>query len=153
MDIGLDVTATQCSSSMTEMHTVYLGLGSNLGDKRAHIFKAVEKINELIGDVVRQSALFVSKAWGFKSPHLFFNACVCCHTSLSPRELLCATQQIEREMGRTEKSHDGVYHDRVIDIDILLYDDLRVDEPDLQIPHPLMEQRDFVMVPLRYIMQ
>ena len=82
----------------------------------------------------------------------FLNACVRVSTTLTPRQLLAATQQIERALGRTAKSAGGVYHDRVIDIDILLYDDLRVDEPDLKIPHPLMTERDFVMIPLREIM-
>ena len=63
-----------------------------------------------------------------------------------------ATQKIEREMGRVGKSVDGEYHDRIIDIDILIYDDLKVNEPDLVIPHPLMEERDFVMKPLREIL-
>ena len=137
---------------MTDLHKVYLGLGSNLGDKHAHILQAIEKIEELVGAVVRQSALLDTDPWGFESSNTFVNACVCCMTALSPRELLQTTQRIEREMGRTQKSRKGVYHDRIIDIDILLYDDLTVDEPDLKIPHPLMWKRDFVMIPLRSIM-
>ena len=74
------------------------------------------------------------------------------HVPLAPRQLLEATQKVEQEMGRKLKSVNGEYHDRIIDIDILLYDDLRIDQPDLKIPHPLMEKRDFVMVPLREIM-
>ena len=74
-------------------------------------------------------------------------------TPLAPRQLLEATQKVEQEMGRKLKSVNGEYHDRIIDIDILLYDDLRIDQPDLKIPHPLMEERDFVMVPLREIME
>ena len=74
-------------------------------------------------------------------------------TPLAPRQLLEATQKVEQEMGRKLKSVNGEYHDRIIDIDILLYDDLRIDQPDLKIPHPLMEERDFVMVPLREIMK
>ena len=114
------------------MHVVYLGLGSNLGDKQQHIARAIQLLNEQVGEV---------------------NACVCCATSLSPREVLTATQRIERSMGRTRKSHDGVYHDRIIDIDILLYDDLQINEPGLTIPHPLMHLRDFVMIPLRSILE
>ena len=68
-----------------------------------------------------------------------------------PFELLRATQQIERESGRKKKTVDGNYSDRILDIDILLYDDLRLETPDLKIPHPLMEQREFVMVPLKDI--
>lgn len=132
-------------------HTAYLGLGTNLGDKPDNLNKAIENIGKLIGTVERQSAFYASGPWGFESQNSFLNACVRVNTNLSPHELLKATQSIERMMGRTEKSHDGHYHDRLIDIDILLYDDISVDEPDLTIPHPLMQERDFVMVPLREI--
>lgn len=133
------------------MHTVYLGLGSNLGNKEQHIREAVRKIQALVGAVVRQSTLYVTEPWGFQSENLFVNAVVCCETSHTPREVLQLTQQIEREMGRRRKSVNRQYHDRVIDIDILLYDDLTVDEPDLKIPHPLMHEREFVMKPLEEI--
>ena len=134
-------------------HTVYLGLGSNLGDKEHNISRATALISGQIGTVVRQSALYYSEPWGFASANTFVNAVVCVVTTLSPRRLLLATQRIERQMGRTEKSLGGVYHDRIIDIDILLYDDLHIDYPCLKIPHPLMHQRDFVMIPLRSIME
>ncbi len=142
-----------------KQHTVYLSLGSNLGDKEKNIYTAVEKIKEKIGPVERQSSLLVTEPWGFESGNCFVNCCVCLHTTLTPKRLLCATQRIEREMGRTHKSSfvkNGKphveYHDRIIDIDILLYDDLTVDTPTLKIPHPLMRERDFVMIPLREIM-
>jgi len=134
------------------VHTVYLGLGSNLGDKEHTLRRAVALIEARIGCVVRMSALHETAPWGFASANMFVNAAVCVETLLSPRELLAATQDIEREMGRTVKSVDGQYHDRTIDIDILLYDDIRVDEPDLKIPHPLMYERDFVMIPLKEIL-
>lgn len=134
------------------MHHVYLSLGTNLGKKEDNIFEAIQKIGEQIGDVIRQSALYQTKPWGFSSAHDFVNVCVLVGTKMSPRQLLEATKRIEIEMGRTEKSHSGEYHDRLIDIDILTYDDLRLDEPDLKIPHPLMYERDFVMIPLREIM-
>ncbi|MCI5875707.1 MAG: 2-amino-4-hydroxy-6-hydroxymethyldihydropteridine diphosphokinase [Prevotellaceae bacterium] len=133
-------------------HTVYLALGANIGDRRTTMLRAIDRIKELIGTVERQSVFYETEPWGFASPHRFLNACVRVSTTLSPRQLLAATQQIERVLGRMTKSADGVYHDRVIDIDILLYDDLRVDEPDLKIPHPLMTERDFVMIPLREIL-
>jgi 2-amino-4-hydroxy-6-hydroxymethyldihydropteridine diphosphokinase len=79
------------------------------------------------------------------------NAVVLCETTKTPREVLLLTQQIERDMGRRKKSVSGGYADRTIDIDILLYDDVMIDEPDLKIPHPLMYQRDFVMIPLKEI--
>lgn len=148
-------------NSELKKHTVYLSLGSNLGDKEENIRRAIEKINELVGVVVRQSALLVTQPWGFESEHLFVNAAVCCETDKTPREVLQITQQIERDMGRVKRlrvTDDGLrpkrrnYQDRIIDIDILLYDDLSVDEPDLKIPHPLMYQREFVMIPLNEIL-
>lgn len=128
-------------------------MGTNLGDKRKNIAEAIKNIGELVGDVVRQSALYETEPWGFRSDNRFVNAAVCVDTQLSPRRLLEVTQRIEREMGRTLKSDGGEYHDRIIDIDILLYGDLHIDEPDLKIPHPLMHERDFVMAPLNEIME
>lgn len=136
---------------MTE-HSVYLGLGTNLGNKEDNLRRAVEHIDKLIGKVLRQSAYFTSQPWGFVSDNVFVNAAVCCRTVLSPQEVLCRTQQIEQMMGRKHKSVDGIYHDRIIDIDILLYDELQIDEPNLTIPHPLMHEREFVMVPLMEVL-
>ena len=132
-------------------HTLYLGLGSNLGDKQQNIAMAVEKIEELIGHVECQSALHITEPWGFQSDNMFVNAAVKCVTILSPHEVLEKTKDIERQRGRTTKSVDGTYKDRIIDIDILLYDDMEINDPDLVIPHPLMHQRDFVMKPLNEI--
>lgn len=134
------------------MHNVFFSLGANIGDREASIHTAVKRMEELVGAVTRRSALYETAPWGFESDNSFLNAAVCCRTSLSPRGVLEATQAIERELGRTRKSSGGVYHDRIIDIDILLYDDIEVDEPDLKIPHPLMWQRDFVVRPLKEIM-
>ena len=136
-------------------HKVYLGLGSNLGDRNAHIEQAIALIHERVGEVVRRSSFIETEPWGFESENKFLNAVILCETELTPRQLLKATQKIERELGRKKKSASShishLYKDRPIDIDILLYDDLIIDEPDLKIPHPLMEQRDFVMIPLREI--
>ena len=132
-------------------HTLYLGLGSNLGDKQQNIAMAVDKIEELIGHVECQSALHITDPWGFQSDNMFVNAAVKCVTILSPHEVLEKTKDIERQLGRTTKSVDGTYKDRIIDIDILLYDDMEINDPDLVIPHPLMHQRDFVMKPLNEI--
>lgn len=136
------------------MHKVYLSLGANIGNRKRAMRQAIEKLDELVGSVVCQSELYETKPWGFESPNDFINCCVLVDTPLSPRQLLETTQHIERELGRVEKtSSDHEYHDRVIDIDILLYDDIEVDEPDLKIPHPLMYERDFVMTPLKEIMK
>ncbi len=160
------------------MHKVYLGLGSNLGDRDEYIRKAISLIDERVGKVLRQSSLIETEPWGFESSNRFLNGVILCETTLSPREVLKATQKIERELGRKKKSKvegqrskvegqrskaEGQkptangqqpranYKDRPIDIDILLYDDWKVDEPDLKIPHPLMQERDFVMTPLKEI--
>ena len=134
------------------LHQVYLGLGTNLGNKEQNLLKAIELIGEKVGTVVRQSSFIETEPWGFESDNKFLNAVILCETTKTPREVLRITQQIERDMGRTQKSKPkAVYKDRPIDIDILLYDDLKVDEPHLKIPHPLMYERDFVMIPLREI--
>ena len=132
-------------------HQVYLGLGSNLGDKVWNLSEAIRLIAERVGQVVRQSSFIETEPWGFRSDNTFLNAVILCETDKTPREVLLLTQQIERDMGRRQKSVSVGYIDRTIDIDILLYDDLTVDEPDLKIPHPLMHQRDFVMRPLQEI--
>lgn len=141
------------------MHQVYLALGSNLGDRRANIERAVTLIGERMGTVARRSSLMETEPWGFESIHRFLNAVILCETRLAPRQLLQAAKEIERELGRKEAPRPALsssagtrYADRPIDIDILLYDNLTVDEPDLQIPHPLMRQRDFVMKPLSEIL-
>ena len=135
------------------MHTVYLSLGSNLGDKEQNLASAISEIARRIGDITAQSAFLETEPWGFDSDNTFLNAAVCVETQLSPYELLHTTQQIERDLGRMQKSERGVYHDRIIDIDILLYDDLHIQTPELTIPHPLMQQRDFVLIPLKEIMK
>lgn len=133
-------------------HQLYLSLGTNLGNRKANIREAIAMIGERIGEVVRQSSLIETKPWGFSSPNDFINSCICVSTTLSPHQVLRETQRIERDMGRILKSQNGEYHDRIIDIDILLYDDLHLSTPDLTIPHPLMQEREFVMIPLKEIM-
>ena len=133
------------------MHQVYLGLGTNLGDKEANLKAAVEEIGKRVGEVTSLSAFHVSEPWGFTSEHTFLNAVCCVLTDFRPMEVLRLTQDIERSLGRLKKSVNGHYSDRLIDIDLLLYDDLRIATPELTIPHPLMGQRDFVMIPLREI--
>ena len=139
-------------------HKVYLGLGSNLGDCRKNLERAIRLIDDRVGEVIRQSSFIETEPWGFESEHRFVKAVVLCETTKTPREVLLLTQQIERDMGRRKVNGAGlmvngqrIYTDRIVDIDILLYDDLTIDEPDLKIPHPLMHQRDFVMIPLKEI--
>ena len=135
------------------LHTVYLSLGSNIGNRKRNMRDAVQYLEAAVGTVLRQSELLETEPWGFDSPNLFINMCVCMETPLSPQQLLEATQVVERKMGRVAKSEGGEYADRIIDIDILLYDDLQIDEPNLKIPHPFMHERNFVMIPLRQILK
>ena len=135
------------------MHEVYLSLGTNLGNRKRNIREAIDKIGEQIGVVERQSALYETEPWGYSSLNDFVNSCVMVLTAMAPRQVLEVTQRIEQEMGRTLKSVNGEYHDRIIDIDILMIDDLVIDEPDFKVPHPLMEERDFVMTPLKEILK
>ena len=130
---------------------VYLGLGTNLGNKEENLTRAIEHLSLVLGPCAAQSPFIETAPWGFESSNSFLNCAVAFDTHLAPLELLDTTERIERELGRTLKSEDGNYHDRIIDIDILLYDDLHLSSPELTIPHPLMGQRDFVMIPLREI--
>lgn len=135
---------------------VYFSLGSNLGDRRAQIEEALRRLDKAIGrpyDAL--SSIIETPAWGFDGP-AFLNCVVRYRTARRPETLLKICKRIERAMGRRgapEYGPDGrrIYHDRPIDIDILLYGDLTVDTPDLKIPHPLMRQREFVMRPLAEI--
>lgn len=129
------------------MPFVYLSLGSNLGNKMQKMKAAISRLSNEAGRLIKQSDFHTSKAWGFKSENDFINVVVLIETALSPFELLAKTQEIERDLGRINKT-EGAYSDRLIDIDILLYDDLIINEPSLKIPHPLMTERDFVMIPL-----
>lgn len=130
---------------------VYFSLGTNLGDKEQNLRMAVQKIRKQIGEVISLSAFYATAPWGFSSEHTFLNAAACVETLLPPLSVLHLTQEIEREIGRTHKSVGGVYSDRVIDIDLLLYDDRVLDTPELKLPHPLMHERRFVMEPLAEI--
>ena len=150
------------------MTKVYLGLGTNLGNREANLLKAIQLIGERVGQVVRRSSFIDTDPWGFQSINRFMNAAIMVETEHTAREVLEITQQIERDMGRTQKSwavsdwqlavsskptpntqHPTPnYTDRIIDIDILLFGSEKVDEPDLKIPHPLMLERPFVMIPL-----
>ncbi|MGN1375292.1 MAG: 2-amino-4-hydroxy-6-hydroxymethyldihydropteridine diphosphokinase [Prevotella sp.] len=133
------------------MSIVYLSLGSNLGNRELTIHRAIELLNIKVGTIIRISSFIETEPYGFTSSNKFINAAVCLKTELTPNRLLDKTKEIEKELGRKEKSVDGCYHDRPIDIDILLYDDLHIDNIDLKIPHPFMHERDFVMKPLMEI--
>ena len=130
---------------------VFLGLGTNLGSKEDNLSRAIEEIQRRIGPVKAQSAFVKTSPWGFESDNAFLNAVVAVDTNLEPFALLDTTQEIERLMGRKHKSVDGEYHDRVIDIDILVYGDSYINTPRLTVPHPLLSKRLFVLEPLAEI--
>ena len=133
-------------------HRLYIGLGSNLGDRSALLDEALRLIDERVGRVVRVSSYYETEPWGFQSDNIFLNAAALVITTLSPQRCLKETQHIERQLGRVDKTVDGAFQDRPIDIDLLMYDDLEVNEPDLTLPHPHIEEREFVQIPLQEIL-
>ncbi|MDD6393127.1 MAG: 2-amino-4-hydroxy-6-hydroxymethyldihydropteridine diphosphokinase [Prevotella sp.] len=136
----------------TDFHMVYLALGSNIGDRRNALSEAIRLIDERVGRVDKVSSFMETEPWGFKSEFKFLNAVLSVQSMLSPIEILHITQNIEKEMGREKKSLGGIYHDRIIDIDLLMYDSLQLDTPELTLPHPHMKEREFVMIPLMEIL-
>lgn len=133
------------------MASVYLSLGSNLGHRRQNLDAAVRALKQRCGRVLQCSSYIETSPWGYASTNTYLNAAVHLETELTPRQLLEETQQIERDLGRTEKTTEQHYTDRPIDIDILLYGNHIVHEPDLQIPHPQLDKRFFVLEPLAEI--
>ena len=130
---------------------IYLGLGTNLGDRQENLTRAIEALSLALGTCKAQSSFLETEPWGFESDNGFLNCVVAFDTELTPTELLDTTERIERELGRTVKSTGGNYHDRLIDIDILLYGNTVIESERLTIPHPLMHLRDFVLMPLAEI--
>ena len=133
------------------MSVVYLGIGTSLGDKEDNLRFALENIEEQIGKIISCSVPYASEAWGFESKNSFLNIVVSIETQLAPFDLLDVTQKIEKLMGREKKSVDGVYSDRIIDIDILLYDNIKMNTDRLILPHPGLKDRLFFQIPLKEI--
>lgn len=132
--------------------SVYLALGTNLGNRQKNMIAAIENIEKQIGTVVSQSAFYDSEPFGFESDNRFLNSVVKVKTDLLPNQLIEVAQQIEHDMGRTEKSGEEEYTDRLIDIDILFYNREVINNGSkLIIPHPRMAERDFVLKPLAEI--
>ena len=123
-----------------------LSIGTNIGNREENIANAITALGT-IGKVLSVSDIYTSEPWGFESENGFFNIALTMESTLSPLDLLRATQQIERDLGRTAKTTTA-YADRVIDIDIIAYNDAIIDSPTLTIPHPLMHLRNFVLYPL-----
>lgn len=129
----------------------YLSLGSNLGDRESILGNAVELLGKRCGDIVAVSKSIETVPEGFQSPNAFLNQALVLETPLSADDLLAETQGIERELGRKRKSKDGIYSDRPIDIDIILYGDTILESPNLTLPHPRFRERLFVLKPLAEI--
>lgn len=127
------------------MAIAYIGIGSNLGDRKANCIKAVKEIADRGVIVRKQSSLYETEPWGVKDQPRFINMVAEIETDIGPEELLRLLKSVEKDLGRQNTSRWG---SRVIDLDILLYDDLVLAKAELQIPHPLMHQRDFVLMPL-----
>lgn len=131
---------------------IYFGIGTNLGNREQNLSTALRLLDARVGTRMALSSIYRSQAQGFESENDFANMVAVYATSYSQEELLEITQEIERQMGRTQKSVDGIYHDRVIDIDLLLAYDKGVSithqSATLTLPHPRMHERDFVMIPL-----
>lgn len=133
------------------MTKVYLSIGTNIGNKKEQLEEAVSKIGNQVGKVVSRSAFYVTEPWGFESTNTFLNGAVIAETELGADDVLRATQNIEKEMGRKEKSINGAYKDRIIDIDILMYGNDIINTDGLTVPHKLMHERAFVLEPLAEI--
>jgi 2-amino-4-hydroxy-6-hydroxymethyldihydropteridine diphosphokinase len=131
------------------MVRVYLGLGSNLGLRRQRLEQAVGLLAEELGAVKAISSVYETAPVGYTSRRSYLNLCLALETSFEPAQLMEALLKIEKRMGRNRKS--GAYEDRPIDIDILMYGDLQVQEPGVVIPHPRMHERRFVLTPLSEI--
>ena len=136
---------------MEQKKKVYLGLGTNSGNRTENLTRAIEELSLALGNCTAQSSFMETEPWGFNSNNKFLNCVVAFETVKSPMEVLEITEGIEHKLGRTTKSVGGVYHDRIIDIDILLYGSETISTERLTIPHPLMHLRDFVLAPLAEI--
>ncbi len=131
------------------MAIIHLLLGSNAGDRRHFLAAATGSIGKDVGKVLESSSIYETEPWGFEASTPFLNQVVRVETALAPLEVLCAVKDIEKRLGRRKRSEG--YESRVIDIDILVYDDLNLVEEELQIPHPRMHLRKFTLVPMAEI--
>lgn len=128
------------------LHTTYISIGSNVGDKRAHLQNAVQKLSVKIGRVVKISPIYKTPSWGYEGSD-FYNACLCIKTALSPAEMMTEILGIEVSLGRIRSNKKG-YQDRIIDIDIIFCENKVLQTELLVLPHPLAHERKFVMQPL-----
>jgi 2-amino-4-hydroxy-6-hydroxymethyldihydropteridine diphosphokinase len=129
------------------MAVVHLGLGSNLGERLTTLRRGVDELS-IVGEILATSSIYETAPFGVSSQPDFLNCCVAIETPLAPREILERTRSIEKALGRVDGPRWGP---RAIDIDLLLYGDVRLNEPDLVLPHPGLLERAFVLVPLAEI--
>jgi 2-amino-4-hydroxy-6-hydroxymethyldihydropteridine diphosphokinase len=125
---------------------VFLGLGTNLGNREVNLAKAQELITKSIGRIDCRSGIYETEPWGFQSDSNFLNMVISVHTDLKPADLIKKIRHIEDQLGRIRNNQQ--YVSRTIDIDILLYRNIVINLPELKIPHPLIQDRRFVLVPL-----
>ncbi len=130
------------------MATIYIGIGSNLGDKEGNCKTAIERLSEKGITIKKISTPYRTKPWGVEDQPDFVNMAVKAETNINPSELLPILKTIEKEMGRQDSLRWGP---RLIDLDLLFYDDLIISYDDLVIPHPLLHKREFVLLPLMEI--
>ena len=130
------------------MYDVFIGIGSNLGNREDNCNDAIHQISKSGIEIIARSSMYETEPWGITDQPKFINMVVRVGTDLEPSELLMELKAIEKKMGRLDAAKWGP---RVIDLDILLYGDLVVDEPGLKVPHPHMFERDFVLKPLSEI--
>lgn len=133
---------------MEKVNVAFLSLGSNLGDRESQITQAIEAMSAHQINLVANSSFFYSEPMGFNSENHFCNACVKVTTTLDPLMLLERLKCIEQEFGRTKKSINQNYEDRVIDIDLIFYNKISLESPELTLPHPEWNKRPFVYWPL-----
>ena len=132
-------------------NTVFLSLGSNQGERLLNIEKALIKITEKAGEIYLKSPIYKNPPLGFESEMNFYNLCIGIKTKFAPEDLLFILQQIELEVGRNKKTIDKQYSSRIIDIDIIFFNNIVFNSSLLTIPHLLFRQRNFVLKPLRDI--
>lgn len=132
------------------MNQIFLSLGSNLGNRKENLSLAEKKIEQSAGIIIQRSGIYESEPWGFESEHAFLNNVIEISSEYSPGELLKILKAIEQTIGRQQKTTAG-YASRVIDIDILLYNQLIIDQPRLKVPHQHLHKRKFVLIPLAEI--
>ena len=131
------------------MSRVFLGIGSNIGDRIAYIKKALKYIGELQDtEIIKSSSIYRTEPWGYKEQGVFLNLVILIETKLIPLKLLEDLKQVEKKCGRIEREK---LHEREVDIDILFFDDLVLKSEQLEIPHPLLRERKFVLIPLNEI--